>query len=622
MEVPRKVTTLHITPEPDCRSHELRDGESNYSNSSAGGDIKPAVGESATTVCEADQRTGDRSHGDMNRWGVVAGCAIAGLVSLVISLCFLQLRGALNGHEVLVGQTAREMVRSGNWTVPRFAGHLRFQKPPLAYWLTGSVYLIAGVESPWTARLPSALSCVACACLVSWYLGCRAGPAVGVLAGLIQATSAWSIMFGKSALVDMTLTLVVTVAVLAPSLDRVAVGIRWSYVVVTFWICCGLAVLAKGPVGLAIIWPTVLLYRLLRDRQPTDRPILFHRASVAGLCLFGILSLGWPLTVVQNHPQTVALWLDQSLGRYLQHWKNDPPPWYYYLYYTPLLTLPWTPFWLVEMGRSIWSWRIRRLDDRRLLCLLWFLVSLILFSSSAGKRSHYILPALPALSLLAAPGLVAWGNWCRAVMAKYWIAAAWIGCSVIAGLGIATVAVLPAEIAVLRPAAWVYVTVAVVLAASALRWSAFPESRGTAAIFWTAVIVAILNYEANVASRFDGRPGVAALVARNRPMLDECDLVVQYGSNDHSTAFLIDRPMEWIGRGEEISLPLAESRRPLIMVPKEQVEELLQKVPGSVLDMSGPQLSLGEQKRGRQFVLVQPHPAFLAELKAHSGSLH
>ena len=47
-------------------------------------------------------------------------------------------------QEVRIAETAREMVESGDWGVPRNNGELRLQKPPLPYWLTAISYRIAG----------------------------------------------------------------------------------------------------------------------------------------------------------------------------------------------------------------------------------------------------------------------------------------------------------------------------------------------------------------------------------------------------------------------------------------------------------------------------------------------
>ena len=61
-------------------------------------------------------------------------------------------------QEVRVVETAREMLASGDWLLPRLNGELRLQKPPLAYWLTAASYRASGRVDEFTARLPAALA--------------------------------------------------------------------------------------------------------------------------------------------------------------------------------------------------------------------------------------------------------------------------------------------------------------------------------------------------------------------------------------------------------------------------------------------------------------------------------
>ena len=48
--------------------------------------------------------------------------------------------------------TAREMVRSGDWLVPRFNGQERLVKPPLVYWAIAASFRAAGRAEEGPAR--------------------------------------------------------------------------------------------------------------------------------------------------------------------------------------------------------------------------------------------------------------------------------------------------------------------------------------------------------------------------------------------------------------------------------------------------------------------------------------
>ncbi|MCS6946775.1 MAG: hypothetical protein NZM12_04075, partial [Steroidobacteraceae bacterium] len=71
----------------------------------------------------------------------------------------------------------------------------------------------------------------------------------------------------------------------------------------------------------------------------------------------------------------------------------------------PLLWLPLSVLLLWLVPRWLEDWRARRAAT--LLPLGWFVLVLVFFSLSSGKRGVYILPALPALAIAAAPHLPA-----------------------------------------------------------------------------------------------------------------------------------------------------------------------------------------------------------------------
>src|SRR5262245_63987675 len=90
---------------------------------------------------------------------------------------------SLDSHEVLVAQTAREMLAHGDWIYPTFAGEPRLEKPPLAYWCAAACYAIFGHADETTARLPAALAAVVGTALVAIFARRAFGKGMGLLAG-------------------------------------------------------------------------------------------------------------------------------------------------------------------------------------------------------------------------------------------------------------------------------------------------------------------------------------------------------------------------------------------------------------------------------------------------------
>jgi lipid-A-disaccharide synthase-like uncharacterized protein len=115
---------------------------------------------------------------------------LAGLIAYCAFLFFFRLgsRSISDADEVRDALTAHTMVAAGDWWTPHFDGRPAFSKPPLFFWLTGALIKALG-PSRWSIRLLPALSGMACVgALVA--LGRRLyGPAAGLWAGFIAATT-------------------------------------------------------------------------------------------------------------------------------------------------------------------------------------------------------------------------------------------------------------------------------------------------------------------------------------------------------------------------------------------------------------------------------------------------
>jgi len=55
-------------------------------------------------------------------------------------------------------EASREMMERGDYVIPHFNNHFRFDKPPLTYWAQVASYKIFG-ENDFAARFPSASRC-------------------------------------------------------------------------------------------------------------------------------------------------------------------------------------------------------------------------------------------------------------------------------------------------------------------------------------------------------------------------------------------------------------------------------------------------------------------------------
>ncbi|MCA9132127.1 MAG: glycosyltransferase family 39 protein, partial [Planctomycetales bacterium] len=238
---------------------------------------------------------------------------LALLVLIVLSVFFVELGAARlwDRDEPRNARASHEMLARGDWIVPTFNGSLRDHKPILLYWGQMLSYLTLG-ESEFTARLPSALCALltvgATAVLASRLSGKRRGIShEGFWAAGAMATCSLFVMAGRAATPDSCLIAFSTLGIAALVLSTVtpahpyssgAVGrgrwlpAMWGYTML------GLAMLAKGPVGLVLPLAVVHLWWMIcRHLQSVElvceRPQTLGQRLSAGLLL--VWRIGNPL---------------------------------------------------------------------------------------------------------------------------------------------------------------------------------------------------------------------------------------------------------------------------------------------------------------------------------------
>jgi 4-amino-4-deoxy-L-arabinose transferase-like glycosyltransferase len=335
----------------------------------------------------------------------------------------------LGPDEPRYAQVAREMFMRGDLVTPTLGGHTWFEKPVLLYWMMEASFGAFGV-SEWAARFGSACSGLISLLLVYWTSrrveraggveqsrgeeqksgqasggtsGRESTGSLGLACGIALATSGGMIVFSRGASFDIVLTMAVTAALacfFVSELEDDERKRRW--LLAGFYACIGVALLAKGLVGIVIPCGVVLAYLLLRRRQP-DGKLLFSAlwGSVLVLLIAGL----WYGPVIARHGWKFIdeFFIQHHFARYVSNKYHHAQPFYFYLLVMPLLALPWTGFLIAALARlKSWNWRgPTALDKLRVFALMWLVVPVAFFSLSGSKLPGYILPALPGAALLA-----------------------------------------------------------------------------------------------------------------------------------------------------------------------------------------------------------------------------
>jgi 4-amino-4-deoxy-L-arabinose transferase-like glycosyltransferase len=338
--------------------------------------------------------------------GRAAHYALLLLAGMALTLPNLGRHSLWDIDEGLNAEAAREMVESGNWVVPTFNYELRAAKPVLGYWLQATAYTVFGVNE-FSARLPSAVLGMIVMLLV-YEIGRRLfDKSTGLLAGLILGSCLQFCLLSHAATPDLPLLigLVLTMTVFVSgfvSEHPVTPATGWWWVPVGAAI--GLAVLAKGPVGLALPAAIMGLWLLWHGRGWE----LLNPRLAAGVLMMLLVAGPWYLLVgLETKGEFLRRFLFwENLHRFHTPMQNHGGSIFYYVAAIVVGFVPWTP-WLPASLWCSWAAEPNRRPAYRFLGL-WFLVVLVVFTIARTKLPNYILPLYPPLALLTARFLVRW----------------------------------------------------------------------------------------------------------------------------------------------------------------------------------------------------------------------
>ena len=351
--------------------------------------------------------------------------ALLAILGLLLWLPGILSLPPLDRDESRFAQSSRQMLDSGNYVDIRFGHVPRYKKPVGIYWaqsaataVAGHVYGLDGDHSRiWTYRLPSLLGGIAAVWLTYW-----GGSLFGAEAGLLAA-----LLLGGTLLLAAEATMATTDAVLLAMimgmqgvLLRMYQGPVSTRLVLAGWAALALGILVKGPVAPGVAIATVIAL-LAGDRWkpaalPTDWRWLKNTRPLLGVPLALAITLPWLIAIaLESH----GAFYQQSLGNDFaakiaggQEGHGAPPG--YYLLTTMATFWPVILFILPGIGLAI----SRRSEPPVRFLLAWAGGWWLLVEAVPTKLPHYVLPAYPALAILASLWLLApreqeagWRRW-------------------------------------------------------------------------------------------------------------------------------------------------------------------------------------------------------------------
>ncbi len=474
------------------------------------------------------------------------------LLLLVLGIYFTRLTlVSIRGEESRWATVAREMVRSGDWIVPRQQGLVFADRPPLNSWCMALIYEITGRLDRLAIRLPTALATLLTTLLVYVYSRTFLSRLGALTAGAAYATAPQVLQLGRFAESDALFSLFGAASLLVWHLGYTR---KWPPVCVwcSGYLLAALAALTKGPQGPIYFLGPVLIFLLLRR----DWRYLLSLPHLAGIAALAAVVGAWqiPFTLRTGLEATAKVWSEKGgLADRVRGILDGSLPLHLVAFPAKvfLYMAPWSVMLLAFASGRFRRW-LRAADPQVLFLVVWFLVVFPSCWLVPTARPRYLMSAFPCLACLI--GLVVQGccetsaavgwqklwAWYLAVLA---VGAALLG---LAGLGVG-VHDLAAETKLLPPAGFM-IAYGLICLGLAAAWFRLREA--TAAPVQKAVVLCVasfigLTYNGPWVNRLvQADNGMAAAVARLKQQIPPGEPMVSFGFAHHQFAYYFGDPIK------------------------------------------------------------------------------
>ncbi len=332
--------------------------------------------------------------------------AIAMLILAGVRLLTLGAYPLFDLTEARYAEIARLMAETGDWIVPHIDYGVPFwAKPPLSTWLSAaSVFLLGANE--FAVRLPSFFLGIAVVFLT--FFAQKDDRDAAIASAAILGSSVLFFISAGAVMTDMALLFCTTLAMLSFFRAVEQNDKSWNY---WFFVALGLGMLAKGPIAIVLSALPIFAWTLWFNRWGD----IWQRLPwFSGSILAAIISLPWYAIAEIHSPGFLNYFiLTEHFHRFSasgdiedlyghQHIQFYGIIWLYGF----VATLPWSGMLLALAVKNFSQLQslIREFlhTPSRVYFLCWTLAAGIFFTFTRNLLWTYILPGLPAFSVLAA----------------------------------------------------------------------------------------------------------------------------------------------------------------------------------------------------------------------------
>jgi len=317
------------------------------------------------------------------------------LLFLMLAIITIKLRGLMPFDETRYMAVAWEMWKENDFLIPRINGEIYHDKPPLLFWLINFGWFLTGTNEWLPRSIPFVFSIFNI--FLTRYIAMQLWPEIHLLKLTVPlvlvAMPVW-LFYSTLLMFDVLQIFFILIANIGllnfhnkyrgPSLFGVAVGLGF---------------LLKGPVIFLYVMPLAISLPLWDKKYIYGTGVLVMQICLSILISSIVVSM-WIIPVIHviGFDKTLTFFWNETAARIMHASSHSRPMWWYF-YFLPLILFPW--FYRSDLPEFL---KISPVSNRPqiLFCLIWIFAPIVFFLFIDAKQLHYLLPLLPAVSILIA----------------------------------------------------------------------------------------------------------------------------------------------------------------------------------------------------------------------------